>query len=152
MQKMQLGFLLFKAVLFLHLHSSIKLLVKIMSVKIKFLKNGVIATFSSNIEENEIRDAFIDIIEKVSIKKINYFLFDFTDITSYTIPPNYMNIVKMITHFSVSYNEDIKALIVATHPSITSVVSEIINNQEELKWEYYLFDKLSDAQKLIDTI
>ena len=149
---MQLGFLLFKAVLFLHLHSSIKLLVKIMSVKIKFLKNGVIATFSSNIEENEIRDAFIDIIEKVSIKKITYFLFDFTDIISYTIPPNYMNIVKMITHFSVSYNEDIKALIVATHPSITSVVSEIINNQEELKWEYFLFDKLSDAQKLIDTI
>ena len=97
-----------------------------MSVKIKFLKDGVISTFSGNIEENEIRDTFIDIIEKVSIKKITYFLFDFTDITSYTIPPNYMNIVKMITHFSVSYNENIKGIIVATHPSITSVASEII--------------------------
>ena len=123
-----------------------------MSVKIKFLKKGVIATFNGNIGENEIRDTFIDIIEKVSIKKITYFLFDFTDITSYTIPPNYMNIVKMITYFSVSYNENIKGIIVATHQSITSVVSEIINNQEELKWEYFLFDKLSNAQKLIDTI
>ncbi|MFK5878013.1 MAG: hypothetical protein QM478_00810 [Flavobacteriaceae bacterium] len=116
-----------------------------MSVKIKIKNNGVIATFSGNIEENEIRDTFIDIIEKVNIKKIAFFLFDFTNITSYTIPPNYMNLLKMITHFSVSYNEDIKALIVATHPSITIVVSEIINNQEELKWEYFLFDKLSDV-------
>ncbi|MDC9722101.1 MAG: hypothetical protein PSN34_04925 [Urechidicola sp.] len=123
-----------------------------MSVKIKFLNEGVIATFKGNIEENEIRDTFIDIIEKVSIKKITYFLFDFTDITSYTIPPNYMNIVKMITHFSVSYNENIKGIIVATHPSITSVVSKIIKNQEELKWEYFLFDKLSEAQKLINTL
>lgn len=116
-----------------------------MSVKIKFLKKGVIATFNGNIEENEIRDTFIDIIEKVSIKKITYFLFDFSDINSYTIPPNYMNIVKMITHFSVSYNENIKGIIVATHPSITSVVSEIINNQEELKWEYFLFENIDDA-------
>lgn len=152
MQKKQLGFLLFNTVLFLHLYFSIKFLLKRMSVKIKFPKKGVIATFNGNIEENEIRDTFIDIIEKVSIKKITYFLFDFSDITSYTIPPNYINIVKMITHFSVSYNENIKALIVATHPSITSVVSEIIKNQEELKWEYFLFDKLSDAQKLINTL
>ncbi len=123
-----------------------------MSVKIKFLKNGVIATFNGNIEEHEIRDTFIDIIEKVSIKKITYFLFDFTHITSYTIPLNYMNIVKMITHFSVSYNEDIKAITVATHPNITSVVREIVKNQKELKWDYFLFDKLLDAQKLIDTI
>ena len=116
-----------------------------MSVKIKIKNNGVIATFSGNIEENEIRDTFIDIIEKVNIKKIAFFLFDFTAITSYTIPPNYMNILKMITHFSVSYNEEIKAIIVATHPNITSVVKEVIVNQKELKWEYFLFDNIDDA-------
>lgn len=119
-----------------------------MSVHIEFKNSRITATFSGNIEENEIRDTFIDIIEKISIKKITFFLFDFTAITSYTIPPNYMNILKMITHFSVSYNKDVKAIIVATHPNITSVVKEIINNQEELKWKYFLFDNLSDAQKL----
>lgn len=116
-----------------------------MSVKIKIKKDGVIATFSGNIEENEIRDTFIDIIEEINIKKITFFLFDFTAITSYTIPPNYMNILKMITHFSASYNKNVKAIIVATHPNITSVVEEIINNQEELKWEYLLFDNFDDA-------
>ncbi len=116
-----------------------------MSVKIKIKKEGVIATFSGNIEENEIRNTFIDIIEKVNIKKIAFFLFDFTDITSYTIPPNYMNLIKMITHFSVSYNEDIKAIIVATHPNIVSVVNEIMKNKAELKWEYFLFDNINDA-------
>jgi hypothetical protein len=121
-----------------------------MSVKIKIKKEGVIATFIGNIEENEIRDTFIDIIEKVSIKKITFFLFDFTNITSYTIPPNYMNLLKMITHFSVSYNENIKAIIVAKHPNITSVVNEIIANKEELKWEYFLFEDLKSAEKLIE--
>ena len=122
-----------------------------MSVKIKFLKEGVIATYSGNIEDNEIRNTFIDIVDKVDINKISFILFDFTDITSYTVPPNLMNIVKMITHFSVSYNEDIKAITVATHPNIIRLVNEIVKNQEDLKWEYFLFDNLSDAQKLIES-
>ena len=120
-----------------------------MSVKIKFLKEGVIATYTGNIEDNEIRDTFIDIIHKVNIDKINFILFDFTNIISYTIPPNSINIVKMITHFSVSHNEDIKAITVATHPNIIRLVNEIVKNQEDLKWEYFLFDNLSDAQRLI---
>lgn len=78
-----------------------------------------------------------------------FYPFDFTNIISYTIPTNSMNIVKMITHFSVSYNEDIKAITVATHPNIIRLVNEIVKNQEDLKWEYFLFDNLSDAQKLI---
>lgn len=45
-----------------------------MSVKIKFLKEGVIATYSGNIEDNEIRNTFIDIIDKVDINKICFIL------------------------------------------------------------------------------
>ncbi|MFK5878012.1 MAG: hypothetical protein QM478_00805 [Flavobacteriaceae bacterium] len=117
-----------------------------MSVEIKFLKNGVTATFSGNIEDNEIRDTFIDITEKLYIKNINYILFYFINITSYIPPKNALQNHKTISHFSVSYNKKIKAVIVATHPDIVAIAKKFIKNQANLKWEYFYFDNIEDAQ------
>lgn len=116
-----------------------------MSFTIEILGERAITTFSNSVEENEIKNAFIKITEIASIEKLNYIIFNFTDITSYTIPKDYMNIVKIVTHFSSEWNKDIKALTVATHPNIRAITTEIIKHNNELNWEYLLFDNLVDA-------
>jgi len=116
-----------------------------MSVKLNFQKDKVIATFSGNIEENEVRNTFIDIVEKVSIKKMSCIIFDFTNILSYTIPPDFINLLKMVTHFSASWNGNVKGIMIATRPNVVKAANQIINNQALLKWDYFLFDNLNDV-------
>lgn len=116
-----------------------------MSVELKFEKGKATATFKNRVEENEITNAFIEITETVSIKKINYIILDFSDIVSYTIPKNYMDILKMITHFSSNWNSNIKVVNIATNPEIRKVVSEIIKVGDQISWEYVLFEDLASA-------
>jgi len=119
-----------------------------MSVTLRFKKNIVIVTFYGDIEKNKIRDSFIDITEKVRIKTISYIVFDFLNIKSYSAPKNFMSNHKTITHFSSTWNENIKAITVATHPEIRSIINGFITNKSELKWEYSLVKTVDEAYKI----
>ncbi len=118
-----------------------------MSFTIKILKESAIATFSNSVEENEIKNAFIKVTESVSIEKLNYIIFDYSNITSYTIPKDYINTLKMVTHFSTNWNRNIKAVTVATNKNIRTAVTEIMKHNKDLKWEYHLFEDLDVALK-----
>lgn len=111
-----------------------------MSFDIKI--NSKIATihFKNEVKENEIKHAFIELTEQFSISKLNAIVLDFIDITSYQIPHNYLEILKMITLFSENWNSTIKVAAIATNSNIRTVVSEIIKRKDEFKWEYRLFD------------
>ncbi|PCI11392.1 MAG: hypothetical protein COB73_02195 [Flavobacteriaceae bacterium] len=116
-----------------------------MSVLLKLQNKKISATFTGDIAENEIRDTFIEITETYSIKNISCILFYFKDITSYTPPKNALQKHKTISHFTASWNRNIKAVIVATHPDIAIIAKGFVKNQANLNWNYYYFDNLEDA-------
>ena len=119
-----------------------------MSFKIHFTEKKATAPFNNIVEENEITNAFLEIVETLSIKKLDYIILDFSDIIFYTIPKDYKNILKMITHFSTTWNSEIDVIVIATNPEIRVVVTEIINNSSEFKWEYHLFKDIETVNKL----
>ena len=115
-----------------------------MSFELNFLKDRVTANFSSDVKAYEIKDAFLEIVENVNIKKIDFLMFDFTKIISYTPPKDYMETLKLITLFSSTWNPQIKVAIIASEPNIIMVMNEVIKLQEEFTWEFKLFeDKVS---------
>lgn len=121
-----------------------------MSFIINFSKKKVTATFNNKVEENEITDAFLQIVESVDIKKLDYIVLDFTDIISYVIPKDYMNILKTITHFSTTWNAEIDVIVIATNPEIRVVVNGIIKHNEEFNWEYHLFEDIETVNKIFN--
>lgn len=116
-----------------------------MSFKLNFLKDRVIAIFHNDVLENEIKNAFVDLVDSVSIKKIDFLIFDFSGIKSYTIPKDYMETLKMITLFSSTWNPDIKVALIATNSNIRTVVHTIMEKQEEFSWEFKLFEETNVA-------
>ena len=115
-----------------------------MSFELNFLKDRVTANFSSDVKAYEIKDAFLEIVENVNIKKIDFLMFDFTKTISYTPPKDYMETLKLITLFSSTWNPQIKVAIIASEPNIIMVMNEVIKLQEEFTWEFKLFeDKVS---------
>lgn len=118
-----------------------------MSFELLHLKDRTIATFNNAVLENEIKNAFIEIVDKISIKKIDFLIFDFTHISSYAIPKDYMETLKTITLFSSTWNTNIKVAIIASNANVRTVVKEIIKRQEEFNWEFNLFEELQTGIK-----
>jgi len=118
-----------------------------MSFKINYQTEKIIATFKDNLENLELTKAFFEMIETVSIININYLIFDLTDITSYTIPENYIEKLKLNTQFSTSWNSNIAVIFIATNSEIRQMVTGFINHNEDLKWEYHLFDDMENVKK-----
>ncbi|OIQ38257.1 MAG: hypothetical protein BM563_06450 [Bacteroidetes bacterium MedPE-SWsnd-G1] len=118
-----------------------------MSFELKFLKDRVIANFEGEVKAYEIKDAFIDIVENVSIKKLDLLIFDFTEIISYTPPKDYLETLRLITLFSSTWNPQIKVAIIALETNIRMVMNEVIKRQEEFTWEFKLFDNLESGRK-----
>lgn len=123
-----------------------------MSFILDFSKNKATAAFSNIVGENEIKNSFLDIIETVNIKKLNYIVLNFTDIISYTIPKNYMDILKLTTHFSTKWNSEITVVVVATNAEIRIVVENIIEHQNQIKWKYFLFEGMETAKNAFSEI
>lgn len=119
-----------------------------MSYKINYLDNKAIVTFTNIIEEKGITKAFLEIVDTISIEKLNYIIFDCANVITYTIPADYMTRVKVLTHFSTSWNPNIAILFITTHPEIISMVTGFINHNDDLKWGYYLFDDMRSAKKV----
>lgn len=116
-----------------------------MSFKLNFLKDRVVATFENDVLENEIKNAFIELVDSVSIKKIKFLIFDFSGIESYHIPKDYMETLKMITLFSSTWNTEIKVAIIATNPNIKTVVNGILEKQEDFAWKFNLFKEIQSG-------
>lgn len=112
-----------------------------MSFELLYLKDRTIATFRSDVKENEIKNAFIEIVDNISIKKIDFLIFDFTNITSYTIPKDPIETLKTITLFSATWNTDIKVAVIASNSNVRTVIKEVIKRQEEFNWEFNLFEE-----------
>ena len=118
-----------------------------MSFTLKFYAKKVIVTFSNIVKNLELTNAFIEIIETVSIKKLSFIVFDFTNIHSYSIPDDYMERVKFVTHFSASWNSNIDIIFIATNPDVRHLATAYINHKDNLKWNYYLFKNMETAKK-----
>ena len=116
-----------------------------MGFKIDYSGKKIIATFSGQLIESHILNAFIEITEKGDIKNITHILFDYTNITSFTIVPDFIETIKIYTKFSVSWNKNINAIAVTTNTNLTAVMAKIIKHNKELIWNYMLFDNLNDA-------
>lgn len=116
-----------------------------MSFKIEIANKQALIRFNNEVKENEIKNAFIELTEQISIKDLTAIILDFSTISSYTIPHNYLETLKMITLFSETWNATIKVAVIATHINIRIVVSEIIKRSAEFKWEYNLFEESAAA-------
>ena len=57
----------------------------------------------------------------------------------YTFPKDYMTRVKVVTHFSTTWNSKINIIFVSTNPQISHMVNGFINHDDDLKWKYHLF-------------
>ena len=118
-----------------------------MSFKIDFLGTKVIATFSKEVQEDEIKDAFLYVVENGNVKKLKHIIFDYTNTIEYAIPDNFLETVQVFTKFSQTWNTNINAIAVATNQNLRIVTNEIIKNSEKLNllWNYMLFDDLTKA-------
>ncbi|PCI11390.1 MAG: hypothetical protein COB73_02185 [Flavobacteriaceae bacterium] len=123
-----------------------------MSFTIKYYPKIAIATFKSEVKSLEPTNAFVELVETGNIKKIDYIIFDFTDITAYTVPEDYMERVKFVTEFSVSWNSNIDVIIIATNPEIRFMITAYINHKDNLKWKYHLFNDMESAKKIFPEI
>lgn len=118
-----------------------------MSYKLTLQEEKVVAIFTNTVEENEIKNAFLEIVDTIRIKELKLLVIDFTTIHSYVIPKDYMTILKTITKFSSAWNTEVKVVIIATNPEIRKVVTAIINNKVEHSWEYQLYNDIETARK-----
>ena len=116
-----------------------------MSAEINYKADKVIVTFTGIVKENEIKNTFLEVTETVRISKIKLFALDFTTITSYEIPKDYMNVLKTFTKFSSTWNSDIKVIVIATNPEIRKVLTAVINSHEEFNWQYLLYTDMETA-------
>jgi len=118
-----------------------------MSYKINYFEKKVIATFKSDIGESDIKKAFLEVVENSNIKKLKSIIFDYTNITSYTITNDFVNTVKIYTRFSTAWNENINAIAVATNENIKNINLELAKHKDKLIWNYMLFENLDEALK-----
>ncbi len=123
-----------------------------MSFKINFSKKKATVIFNNSAEENEITNAFLEIVETVSIKKLTYIIFDCSEVVSYSIPADYLTRVKVLTRFSTAWNSDINIIFIATNSEIRRMATDFINLGDDLKWEYFLFDDMESTQKAFRNI
>ena len=112
-----------------------------MSFKINFLDNKVIATFSNEVHKDDIRNAFLYVVENGNIKKLKHIIFDYTITTEYSIPEDFLETVQVFTKFSQTWNTNINAITVATNENLRFVSKEVIKNSQKLDllWNYILF-------------
>lgn len=123
-----------------------------MGFKINYSDKKAIVIFNDKAEENEITNAFLEIVETISIKKLNYIIFDCTNVISYYVPADYLTRVRVLTRFSTAWNSDINIIFIATNSEIRFMVNGFINLGDDLQWEYYLFDDMESATKVFSDI
>ena len=121
-----------------------------MPFEINIIDKRATATFNDTAAENEITNAFLEIVDTISIKKLNYIIFDCTEVINYVIPSDYMRRVKVVTHFSTSWNSEVTIIFVATNSEIRYMATAFMNHSEDLKWEYELFENLEETLKWCD--
>ncbi len=123
-----------------------------MSFTLKYYPKKVIATFKNTVAYLELTRAFVEIVETVDIKKLSFIIFDFTKITSYTIPEDYLERVKFVTRFSVSWNSNIDIIFIATNPNVRHMATAYVNHKDNLKWKYHLFKDMETVKKSFSKI
>ena len=118
-----------------------------MPFKINFLDKKATATFNDTAAKHEITNAFLEIVDTVNVKKLNFIVFDCTQVINYIIPADYKWRVKVLTRFSESWNPDITIIFVATNSEIRFMVKAFIDLSKDLKWDYKLFKNLEELDK-----
>lgn len=118
-----------------------------MSFKINILERRAFITFNDTAEENEITNAFLEVVDNISINKLNYIIFDCTNVINYAVPADHMARVKVVTHFSTAWNSNIAIIFIATNSEIRYMATAFINHNEDLKWKYLLFENLNETLK-----
>lgn len=118
-----------------------------MPFKINFLDKKATATFNDTAAKHEITNAFLEIVDTVNVKKLNYIVFDCTQVINYIIPADYKWRVKVLTRFSESWNPDITIIFVATNSEIRFMVKAFMDLSKDLKWDYKLFKNLEELDK-----
>lgn len=121
-----------------------------MGFKLEIFKKKAIATFTSKVEETGITNAFLEIVDTISVEKLDFIIFDCTKVIDYTIPADYMTRVKLVTHFSTTWNANISLIFIATNSEIQYMATAFINHNEDLKWNYMLFEDLDTTLKWCD--
>ncbi len=121
-----------------------------MPYKINILKKRVLVTFDDTAAKKEITNAFLEIVETIDIKELNYIIFDCSKVINYVLPADYLWRGKLITKFSESWNPNITILCVATNPEIRFMASAFVNISEQLKWNYKLFKNLNEAMYFLN--
>lgn len=116
-----------------------------MSYLLNFFDKKAIATFSEDLKEGEITDAFLEIVDTINIKEINHIIFDCSKAIDYTYPKDYMTRVKLVTQFSTTWNTDINIIFVATNKQVRYMATGFINHDDDLKWKYHLFENMKEA-------
>lgn len=119
-----------------------------MGFKIESKRNLIIVTFSNVYVKGDIMNSFIYITENFSIKNTKHIIFDYSNIEDFPIPKNYIETLKTLTKFSISWNKNMKLLSVAKNKNIRNMVNGIIeyNKDKNLLWDYLLFDNIKDAE------
>ncbi|AOW19971.1 hypothetical protein [Urechidicola croceus] len=70
-----------------------------MKFEIIYTNNKAITTFKDDIGGYEILKAFTEIIDYIDLDNLKYIIFDYSNITSFTIPPDYIKTLKTFTQF-----------------------------------------------------
>lgn len=122
-----------------------------MSFNLDFLDDKAIATFNEDLKEGEITTAFLEIVDTINIKELKHIIFDCSKAKDYTFPKDYMTRVKVVTHFSTTWNENINIIFVSTNPQVIHMVNGFINHDDDLKWKYHLFENLDMALSFINS-
>lgn len=120
-----------------------------MSYKTDYYEDKIIATFTGNIEKNEIRYSFLEILENVSIKKIKHLIYDYSGVENYEVPDDILDTVKNYTKFSETWNNKVNIIAVGTHQNVQKAANIIIENRKNLDliWDYLLFEDMETAME-----
>ena len=120
-----------------------------MPYKINILDKKATATFNDTAAKHEITNAFLEIVDTVDVKELNFIIFDCSKVVNYSIPADYIWRVKVLTRFSESWNENITIIFVATNSEIRYMVKTYID-RSDLKWDYHLFENLEQLNEWFD--
>ncbi|MCF6280019.1 MAG: hypothetical protein L3J14_06695 [Flavobacteriaceae bacterium] len=121
-----------------------------MGYTLNILGKKAFITFDDTAEENEITNAFLEVVDIINIRKLNYIIFDCTNVINYAVPADHMARVKVVTHFSTAWNANITIIFIATNSEIRFMATAFINHNEDLKWNYMLFEDLNETLKWCD--
>jgi hypothetical protein len=121
-----------------------------MPYKINIINKKGIITFNDTAAKKEITNAFLEIVENVDVKELDYIIFDCTEVINYVLPADYLWRGKLITKFSESWNPNITIICVATNSEIRFMASAFVKISKELKWNYKLFKNLEETNQWLD--